>query len=126
MPRPRALITYPNDQFRRLAERGREGNCLVPCTKSQALSIRGEWYAWRRVCELNPEIAKNFGIDAEILRDVALRVDAGGLMAFPAILRESIQVLERALGPADTIQQKAGESLAMLREALAQGEREES
>lgn len=100
MPRTRHLDTYPHSHFLALWERGlAEGGFLVPCNRPQALSVQGEWHAWRRAAEANPTAALAAGLPHPVrLREVALRVTPEGLKVFPADQREVALLITAALG----------------------------
>lgn len=99
MPRQRNLLAYPNVYFWGVVERVMtEGKVLFPCERRQAVTIQGEFYTWRRVCEADPEEAARYGVRAEMLRNVALRATDDGLLAMPESEMLAPSVLGAVLG----------------------------
>jgi hypothetical protein len=100
MPRVRPLETYPYRQFMAVFTKvaaSREP-FLIPCTRPQAASLRGELYAFRRACEGQPGAAQAMGIELDTLRDVAFRIVADGLEACHQSALVGPSLIERALG----------------------------
>lgn len=100
MPRTRSLETYPNREFWALVQRilSQPDPFIVPCTRPQAASVRGELYAWRRACEAAPLQAAQYGIDSQQLREVAFRVKDEGLEGISASLLQNASLILSALG----------------------------
>lgn len=119
MPRTRSLETYPNQAFWALIQRIiAEGGFTVPCSRSQAASMRGEIYAWRRACEGGQERATQFGINVGKLREVAFRIDDTGLVGVLASELMTPSLITNALGgnlPA--LKSAAQQALDRMREA---------
>lgn len=118
MPRTRQLVTYPNREFYALILRvlSEDKPFLVQCSVTQAASTRGTIYAWRRACELAPDQAAAFGIDAYRLREVAFRIKPDGLEGVPANQLQTASLILSALGmvafpPESSPAQKALETL---------------
>lgn len=121
MPRTRALETYPNRQFRALSLRVLETGLpfIVPCSRPQAASMRGELYAWRRACETSPGDAEMLQIPVGRLRELAFRVTDKGLEAIMADTLQTPSLIDSALGGTEPILSAADEALARMRSALA-------
>lgn len=100
MPRTRQLETYPNPAFWALFDRvlSTQLPVTVPCTRTQALSMRGEIYAWRRAAEAAPEQAAQLGITASRLREVALQISHEGLVAVLSSSLATASLISDALG----------------------------
>lgn len=100
MPRAKQLETYPNNAFWAVVSRvlGTGKEFLIPCTKAQAASMRGELYAWRRACESAPEKAEQLGITPSQLRNVAYRISDTGMTALPAEQLQTAGLIAQALG----------------------------
>ncbi len=126
MPRHRNLVAYPNAYYWGLVEKVMaEGKVLFPCERRQAVTIQGEFYTWRRVCEADPLEAANFGVRAEMLRNVALRATDEGLVAMPEADLLGPRILGAVLGPmavrgteGDSGAAAAAEALTRLRGTL--------
>ena len=122
MPRTRPLDSYPNAEFWALVQRARHEPFLVPCTRPQAASMRGEIYAWRRAVERDPADAASFGIDAAVLRGMAWKITDQGLITMPHTQLQAPSLIAAALGgPVPPLRSAAEVSLERLR-ALGQGE----
>lgn len=117
MPRARPIITYPVPQFVALFERvlGGAGNVVIPCTQTQAASMRGELYAFRVACEADPEAARALGIPVEQLRLVAFRIKAAGLEAIHQAQLMTPSLIEAALGTSPALVSPAQAALDRLR-----------
>ena len=128
MPRHRNLVAYHNAYYMALVEKvTAEGKVLFPCERKQAVTIQGEFYAWRRIAEANPEEAARYGVRAEVLRNVALRATDEGLVAMPEAEMLAPSVLGAVLGlqaprgsEADSGQKLAAEALSRLRGTLGE------
>lgn len=125
MPRKESLDGYPNREFAALVGRVVEGEEIsVPCTRTTAMSLRSQFYAWRRTCEALPEEAARLGVDWTKLRavactlsDEALRFVPAGTLPIPALLRKVLG--EEGIAPAPSTDAEA--SLARLQEMLRKG-----
>lgn len=121
MPRARALITYPNRQYIALIARVLESGepFVVPCSRAQAASLRGELYAWRRSAEQDPGESHALSIPLDQLRDIAWRVTDAGLETIPASMLVGPGLIEMALGgAAPKIESPSDRALRELREKL--------
>lgn len=99
MPRARDLSAYPTTYYWGVVEKvEREGATLFPCTRQQAVTIQGEFYAWRRVCEKREGEARGLGVEPARLRNVALRSTEEGLWAIPESETLGPKVLGAVLG----------------------------
>jgi len=115
LARTRPLATYPSAHFLALIERA---PITVPATKTQAASLRGEIYAWRRACEQSPGEASLLGVNPAVLRDIILRIGEHGLEVLPMNELPSIKLIESALGTAPARVDPAAEALARMQSAL--------
>jgi hypothetical protein len=99
---------------------------LIPCTVTQAASLRGDLYAFRRAAENDLTKAQQLGIDVPGLRDVAFRVVKGeGLEAIHQSTLLGPGLIEAALGGnLPPVEGPAEKSLRLLREKLAKPEAE--
>ena len=122
MPRTRSLETYANRQFLALVKRTIALNApvLIPCTRPQAASMRGEMHAWRRAAEGNPDSARHYGIDLDMLRQVALRITAEGMECIPQSLLVTPSLIENALGPMPGLISQATSALDRLRNLVSE------
>ena len=115
MSRTRPLASYPSAHYLALFQRA---PITVPATKTQAASLRGEIYAWRRACEREPGEAALLGVDVNALRDITLRIGETGLEVLPLSALPSIGLIEAALGVKPTRTDPAVEALARMQAAL--------
>lgn len=128
MPRERQFDTYPHGHYLALITAALEqpGGVMVPCSQREAMSLRGEVYAWRRVCEKHPEEAAAYGIQVPVIREVSLQVKPEGLLAMRMTDLRGPKLIEAALGrpigmPTSAAQQMAdtaAQSLASLMEKI--------
>lgn len=109
MPRTRPLETYPNREYWALCNRVLTDTrpFTVPCTRTQAASLRGELYAWRRACEGDPVGATLYQIDPGRLRELAWRITEAGLetvlsstLPGPSLIRAALGELPPGVSPA--------------------------
>lgn len=129
MPRQRNLVAYPNAYYWGLVEKVMaEGRVLFPCERRQAVTLQGEFYTWRRLCEADPLGAAQYGIRADALRNVALRATDEGLVAMPEAELLGPRILGAVLGPIaprgaepDSGAALAAEALSRLRGTLGEG-----
>lgn len=120
MPRQRNLVAYHNAHYMALVEKVMaEGKTLFPCERRQAVTIQGEFYAWRRICEANPEEAAGYGVRAEVLRNVALRATDEGLVAMPESEMLAPSILGAVLGPVGQRGKEPGSGAKLAAEALS-------
>lgn len=100
MTRARPLLTYHHQQYMALVNKVLNENTafLAPCTATQAASLRGELYAWRRACELAPSEARALGVEPEKLRLIGWRIKPGGLETCLAADFDGPRIIEQALG----------------------------
>ncbi len=124
MPRLKALETYPNFEYWELTQRVlKERSIQVDCHSKMAATLRGQYYAWRRVCEQLPEEAARYGVDAEKLREVSIRQNEAGLefmwasdLPIPGLIRSALGI---APGPVAKPAPSEGEqSLRRIQEML--------
>lgn len=125
MPRARPLETYPLRQFVALYTKVAETRerVLIPCTVTQAASLRGDLYAFRRAAEKDRSKADELGVDVNLLRDVAFRIVQGqGLEAIHQSTLTGPSLIEAALGgDLPPIEGPAERSLRLFKEKLAKG-----
>lgn len=100
MSRPKPLLAYPNRQFVALVQKVIETDDIfvVPCTRAQAASIRGELYAWRIAAESNPREAEALGVPIRELREISVKITSQGLEIIPARMVQNASLIEAALG----------------------------
>lgn len=118
MARARPLDTYPLPQFVALYLRVATNRevITIPCTPTQAATMRGELYAFRRAAESNPQAARDLGIPLEYLRDVAFRIKPEGLEALHQSQMQTPRLIEMALGlEGGAVKVKTGAELALER-----------
>jgi hypothetical protein len=121
MPKARPLTGYPVEAFKALFTRARSEPVLVPLTKPQALTLRGELYAFRRAARADQGEAARWGVDLDGMEQVAFRVVEEGLQAYPMEQSAAALAIVQALGqPLPTAQPRPAEdeaaaSLARLR-----------
>lgn len=104
MPRAKALPSYPNAQFAPLwLAVSRTGKPVtVPLERTKALTLRAQFYAWRRVALANEALAIQCGIDVQSLHDVRMQVVEDGLRLFhkdDAVGVAEIEGVLATLGP---------------------------
>lgn len=120
MTRRRPLISYPNAHYWAVVARvtGTDEALTIPCTKTQALSLQGEIYAWRKACEAEPGDAQAMGIRLPELRSVSLRITPTGLQVLPTGQLAGPGLIESALGgkPETPAAQSASDMLKRLME----------
>lgn len=120
MPRHRNLVAYPNAYYWGLVEKVMaEGKVLFPCERKQAVTIQGEFYTWRRICEADPLEASRYGVRAEALRNVALRATDEGLVAMPESEMLAPSILGAVLGPMTPRGQEVDSGAKLAAEALS-------
>ena len=118
MARAKSITSYPNSAFYALVQRVlSDRTFMVPCTKPQAASMRGELYAWRRACELAPAEAERIGIRLEDLRLVAFKVGDQGMTCILAEDLVTPRLIAGALGGIPGLQSAASLALDRLRAA---------
>ena len=118
MARTKSIATYPNAAFYALVQRVlNDRTFLVPCNASQAASMRGELYAWRRSCELAPDEARRIGVDPDKLRQVAFRISDAGMTGVLAEDLVTPKLIAGALGTIPPLPTAASQALARLRAA---------
>lgn len=127
MARTRPLETYPNRYLMAALRKGLSSPFLVPCTQTEAASLRGEFNAWRRAVEQEPEAALAHGLTREeitSMREVTFKVKPTGLEICPLNHLPSVRLIEAALGPlpAAVAPDPAAEALARLKAQLNPGE----
>jgi hypothetical protein len=117
MPRNRPIVTYPLPQFMALVTRILDGRgaVTIPCTPTQAASMRGELYAWRVACEQSPEEARSLGVPVERLREVAFRIRSLGLEVVHQSTLQTPALIEAALGTSPALVSPAQKALDRLR-----------
>lgn len=105
MPRAKTLNAYPTAHYMALIRRAHTTNqaIVVPLTRPQAATLRGELYAWRRAAEANPIQAQQMGIDLTMVRRVAFRIGDEGLSALPESLLAGPAAIEKVLGAIESI-----------------------
>jgi hypothetical protein len=116
------LTAYPLAQFEALFARVVETgeSLLIPCTPTQAASLRGELYAYRSACQADPSGAERLGIRGINHYAVALRTTPHGLEVLLASALPGPALIEAALGgPVKPVLGAAARSLQALR-ALTQ------
>lgn len=128
MPRTRNLETYANRQYLALIQamlsrraNGDDSGQLVPCSRTQASSLRGEMYAWRRACESTHEQAATYGIDSFALREFALQVTNEGLLCVHQSTLVGPALIEAALGKLPPASSPSADAFAKLQAALGTG-----
>ena len=116
--RTKSITSYPNAAFYALVQRVlAERSFLVPCTKAQAASMRGELYAWRRACETAPAEAERIGVNPADLRLVAFKVGDAGMTGILAEDLVTPSLIGAALGVIPDMQSAASLALTRLRAA---------
>lgn len=100
MPRTRPFDSYPTQTYWALAARVLDSQApfTVPCSKTQAASLRGELFAWRRACMEDPGLAQAAGIDLARLRQVTWRITAEGLQSLLITTLPGPALITAALG----------------------------
>lgn len=100
MPRVRPLETYPYRQYMAVFTKVAASRqaFVIPCTRPQAASLRGDLYAFRRACETQAGQAQAMGIEVDTLRDVAFRIVPDGLEACHQSQLVGPSLIEAALG----------------------------
>lgn len=83
--------------------------------------MRGELYAWRVACELDPGTARSLGVPVERLREVAFRIKASGLEVIHQSALMTPSLIEAALGTAPALVSVAQASLDRLRNMTTGG-----
>lgn len=123
MPRNRDLLNYPNQQFIALVQRvlATSAPFTVPCTRTQAATMRGELFAWRRCCEADPVRALDIGCPVGDLRQVTFGISDTGLIAQLATSRPTPALIEAALGGTPPLRDEAKEALERLRGIVGNG-----
>lgn len=100
MPRTRPFDSYPTRSYlalvRKVADSGQ--SFTVPCSRTQAASMRGELFAWRRACEAEQGLARAAGVDLAQLRTVTWRVTNQGLECLFTTSLPGPKLIEDALG----------------------------
>ena len=127
MARTRPLETYPTRFLLAAIRKAASKPFHIPCTQTEAASLRGEFNAWRRAVEAEPEQARDLGISAEearSFRDLTFRVKPTGLEICPINELPSVRLIEAALGgevpPIVEAPNPAAEALRRLQAGLAQ------
>lgn len=126
MARNRPFDTYPNEVYWALVQRVLETGepFTVPCSRTQAASMRGELYAWRRACETDIGLATQYGVNVDKLRTVTWRIVEGGLQCCLTSSLPGPSLIAQALGaaaPTDT-RTPAQRALDALRAGLGKEE----
>lgn len=100
MPRARPLDSYPSKYyialFRKVIEEDKPFK--VPCSRTQAASLRGELYSWRNAAESSRDEATSTGIDLTILRKVSMKIEDDGLVVLPTSHLMGPSLIIAALG----------------------------
>lgn len=123
MPRIRTIVAYPLQQFIALYQRviDTQQPFVVPCTRPQAASMRGELYAFRRACEGSPGEAEGLGVKVTNLRLVSFRITDAGLECLLGSSLASPSLIEAALGGTTPITTPAQAALNRLRGLVGAG-----
>ena len=118
MARQKPIEAYPLAQFillyRRASDSGQE-DIVIPCTTTQAASMRGELYAFRKACREGREEAERLGVPVELLEQVTFRIGAKGLIATRSENMQTARLIQEALGEAPAVQGQAAAALDRLR-----------
>lgn len=122
MTRARPILSYHHQQYMALVSKvlSERKPFIAPCTATQAASLRGELYAWRRACEQSPDEARALGVDPDKLREVGWRIRPTGLETCLSSDFEGPRIIEQALGGTlPPMQSPAAEALKALQEKLS-------
>ena len=100
MPKARALVTYPvahyHEIFRWVLDNQKP--LVIQLPRKEALTLRGELYAFRRAAESDLYTALEYGIDASRMREVSFTLVPEGLRAYPTASRPLLAAIAEALG----------------------------
>ncbi len=100
MARVRPIRNYPLVEYRALFDRVRDTNAgfTIPCTRTQALSLRSELYAFRKAVARDPDSAQTCGLDVEAISQISFRVLDDGLLVQPVSHQVGPSLIQAALG----------------------------
>lgn len=121
MAHSKTLEAYPNEEYALVCEKTSRGERVnIPCDAKLALTIRHNFYAWRRAVEADPEHAARLGVDARKVRSAGAVPSATGLLFIPAGELPINRILRPALGLGVKVEttSDADESLKRLQDLI--------
>lgn len=99
MPRAKPLDAYQNANYSALWSHvaATKGEMLLRLEPRPALTLRHEFYAWRRVALANPDKALKLGINLQALNDVRISIVPEGLKLYHKDDAVGMEAIRQAL-----------------------------